>query len=201
MSIDVILIALSGVISLIVIALCVIYPTREHDLDHVILMARKIDLADLEALFDPAQEWQLRSSLTPPAFREAQEGRVRVLNEFLRRISHNASLIQRWLLKESRSIRGRELGRHSDRDLLVAEALQLGLELRFYCLIVGVKAWLWIALRTWRFQGLLPHLCDLRVQGGVNVVEKYQKLTALAMRLSAGYGSSYQDRLVQVLTT
>ena len=74
--------------------------------------------------------------------------------------------------------------------------LQVAIELRIYSLAADIKLWFWTTRWPRR---LLPRLADLRVQGGVNVLAKYRRLTEVAGILSLDYGSVYHDRLLDAL--
>jgi hypothetical protein len=199
MSIALLLPAVYGIVLLVVVALTTVYRARPHDIDHVILLARKLDPADLEMLLDAGAEWNLRRSLTPWAFRAAQEDRIRLVREYLQRVGHNAALIQLWVMPENQLLEGKAREKYTERDLLVVEAARLALELRLYSIAVSLRIWFWMLFRMYRWPRLLPRVTDLRVQCGVNVIEKYRRLTELAVALSARYGKKYQDRLHETL--
>jgi len=189
-----------GIAFFAAVVLATVYGPRVHDIDHVILLARKIDPSDLEMLLDAGTEWNLRRSLTIWAFRAAQEDRIRLAREYLQRVEHNARLIQLWVMKENQLLEGKPREEFTERDLLVIEALGLAIELRIYSFAASLRIWFWIALRMYRWPGMLfPRVTDLRVQFGVNVIEKYRRLTGLAVALSARYGKTYQDRLLEAL--
>lgn len=192
--------AVYGIVLLAVVALTTVYGSRSHDIDHVILLARKLDPSDLEMLLDAGAEWSLRRSLTSWAFRAAQEDRIRLVREYLQRVSHNAELIQLWVTHDNQLLEGKARAEYTERDLLVVEAAQLALELRLYSIAVSVRIWFWMMLLVYRWPRMLvPRVTDLRVQCGVNVIEKYRRLTELAVALSAQYGKKYQVRLFEAL--
>jgi len=200
MSIEFLLPVFLGIAFLAVVILITVYRPHPHNIDHVILFARRLDPSDLEGLLDAGEEWNLRHSLTTWAFRTAQEDRIRLAREYLRRVAHNAELIQLWVMQEYELIEGKERAAYTERDLLVVEALQLAIDLRLYSLAACLRIWFWMALRMYRLpQMLLPRVTDLRVQCGVNVLVKYRRLTELAGTLSFRYGKIYHDRLLDVL--
>jgi len=188
-----------GIVFLAVVALTTVYGPRGHDIDSVILLARKLDPSDLEMLLDAGAEWNLRRSLTPWAFRAAQEDRIRLVREYLQRVGHNAALIQLWVMQENQLLEGKAREEYTERDLLVVEAARLALELRLYSIAASLRIWFWMLLRMCRWPLLLPRVTDLRVQCGVNVIEKYRRLTELAVALSARYGKKYHDQLLEAL--
>jgi hypothetical protein len=200
MSIAVLIPAVFGIAFVFLILLTTVYGPRVHDVDHVILLARKLDLSDLETLLDAGEEWRLRQSLTAAAFREAQEDRILLAREYLRRMTHNTGLIQLWVTWEKQQLEGRKCEDGTERNSLLAEAAQLALELRIYSIVTGFKIWLWVAFRAHLWPGLLiPGVTTLRVQCGVNVIDKYRRLTGVAVALGARHGRLYQDRLLEAL--
>ena len=52
--------AVFGIAFVFLILLTTVYGPRLHDMDHVILLARKLDPSDLESLLDAGEEWRLR---------------------------------------------------------------------------------------------------------------------------------------------
>ena len=185
---------------LAVVARTTVYQKRPHDIDHVILFVRKLDLSDLEMLLDAGKEWALRQSLSPEAFRMAQEDRIRLVREYLSRVTHNVEVIQRWVGGKYELIKDKDRDAYIQADFLVVEALQVAIDLRIYALAAHIKLWFWRTLRMYRWPRLLlPCLTDLRVQGGVNVLAKYRRLTEVAGILSLDYGTVYRDRLLDAL--
>jgi hypothetical protein len=200
MPIAVLIPAVFGIAFVFVILLTTVYAPRVHDVDHVILLARKLDPSDLETLLDAGEEWRLRQSLTNAAFRAAQEDRILLAREYLRRMAHNTALIQLWTMREKQELEARKCEDGTERNSLVAEAAQLALELRVYSFVAGLKIWLWVAFRAHLWPGvLIPGVTTLRVQCGVNVIDKYRRLTGLAVALGARHGRTYHDRLLEAL--
>ncbi|MGE5205871.1 MAG: hypothetical protein ACM3PW_09660 [Chlamydiota bacterium] len=185
---------------LVVIARTIVYRKPPHDLDQVILFVRKLDVSDLETLLDAGEEWTLQQALTPPAFRDAQEARMQLVREYLRRVAHNVDVIQHWVAGEYELIKEKERDSYTEKDRLVAEALQVAVELRMYWLAAAFKLWVWTVFRVYRWPRLLlPPLANLKVQCGVNVLAQYRRLTEVAGMLSLRHGSEYRDRLFQAL--
>src|SRR5713101_5789964 len=97
MSLTFLLPFLCALVLLALVARSIVYPVHPHDIDHVILFVRKLDVSDLEVLLDAGEEWTLRGSLSPGAFRATQEDRIRLVREYLRRVAHNVEMIQLWV--------------------------------------------------------------------------------------------------------
>lgn len=200
MSIALLLPIVFGIVLLAVVAFTTVYRPRGHEIDNVILLARKVDSSALEMLLDAGAEWSLRRSLTTWALRATQEDRIRLVREYLQRVGHNAELIQLWVMQEDQRLEGKAREEYTERDLLVVEALQLALDIRVYSLAASLRIWFWMLFRVYRWpRMLLPCVTDLRVQCGVNVIEKYRRLTELAVALSARYGQKYHDQLLEAL--
>jgi hypothetical protein len=200
MPIAVLIPAVFAIAFVFLILLTTVYGPRLHDVDHVILLARKLDPSDLETLLDAGEEWRLRQSLTAVAFRQAQEERILLAREYLQRLTHNTGLIQLWVLREKQELEARKCDDGAERNSLLAEAAQLALELRIYSIVAGLRIWLWVAFRAHRLPGvLIPGVTTLRVQCGVNVIDKYRRLTGLAVALGARHGRTYHDRLLEAL--
>jgi len=200
MPIAVLIPAVFGIAFVFLILLTTVYAPRVHDVDHVILLARKLDPSDLETLLDAGEEWRLRQSLTAAAFREAQGERILLAREYLRRLAHNTGLIQLWVMWEKQQLEARNGEHGAERNSLLAEAAQLALELRVYSIVAGLQIWLWVAFRAHLWPGvLIPGVTTLRVQCGVNVIENYRRLTGLAVALGDRHGRTYHDRLLEAL--
>jgi hypothetical protein len=200
MSIQLLLPAIVGLACLGLFAWAIVYRPRPHDIDNVILSARKLDVSDLEVLLDAASEWDLRRAVTQSDLREVQEDRMRLAREYLKRVAFNSNLIQLWIVREHQRIQGKKRDDYTEADLLIVEALQLATELRFYSMAASLRMWLWMGLKVYRWPAhFVPSLADLREQCGINVIEKYRRLTGLAVALSEQHGSLYRDRLVEAL--
>jgi hypothetical protein len=67
-----------------------------YRLGDVIRCVRKLEITDLSTLFDPAEEWALRTLTSERDFRAAQRERLHLALEYVRRVGHNAEIIQAW---------------------------------------------------------------------------------------------------------
>jgi hypothetical protein len=191
---------LLGTVFLVLIALTTVYRRRPHDIDIVILAARKLDVCDLETLLDASSEWSLRRSLSEWALQKAQEDRMRLAREYLRRVAFNADLIQLWILQEHEQVDGKKREEYTEIDLLIVEALELATNLRLYSIAVSLRIFVWMAFKAYRWPvRFLPRMTDLRVRCGVNVLEVYRRLTEIALLVSSRYGETYRDRLFEAL--
>jgi len=191
---------LLGAVFLVLTALTTVYRRRPHDIDNVILGARKLDLADLETLLDASSEWNLRRSLSQWALQRAQEDRMRLAREYLRRVAFNAELIQLWILQEHKRIEDKKREEYTEIDRLIVEALELTTNLRLYSVVVSLRLCVWMILKAYGWPvRFLPSMTDLRVRCGVNVLQEYRRLTEIALLVSSTYGKTYRDRLFEAL--
>jgi hypothetical protein len=67
------------------------FPRR--DLDDVVHFLYPVDLSLAESLLDPAEDFFLRWSLSPRAYREAQRRRMHLYLELVRRMAHNSVVL------------------------------------------------------------------------------------------------------------
>jgi hypothetical protein len=89
---------------------------------------------------------------------------------------------------------------YSEIDLLIVEALQLATGLRLYSIAVSLRMFIWMALKAYRWPiRFLPRMDYLRVQCGVSVLPEYRRLIEIAVLVSARYGKTYRDRLLEAL--
>ena len=73
-----------------------IYRFRNRTEDDVTPFMLRVDLAELSYLVDNLTEEQLRYELSPGEFRKEQLVRLRLLQEYTRRMRHNADILQEW---------------------------------------------------------------------------------------------------------
>ena len=200
MSIAFLLPFLCALIGLAAVGRFLVYRADRHDLGQALLHFRKFDIRELECLLDAGEEWTLRRCLTPQAFRRAQQARAHLLREYLRRVAHNTNVIQRWALAEHELIKNKDRSCYTEKDMFVADVLQIAVELRLYS---------FVALAQLRFRGTagrlrwppaaFPSLVDVRKQCGVDVLAKYGRLVEIVGSLSLAWGVGYHERLGDVL--
>jgi hypothetical protein len=200
MSITLFLPFLFGLAFFVTVARTAFNRPRRRRIDTVIPFVRKLDVSELEVLMDAGQEWSLRHFLTEDAFRVAQHERIRLVGEYLRRVAHNAAVIQLWMSGEYEPIKHKEREKLSEKEALIFDLLQIATELRIYSMGALFKVWSWKTFRVDRWPTrLVPEVTDLRVTCGVNVCDKYRQLTQIVFVLSGTYGQSYQERLLSAL--
>jgi hypothetical protein len=184
---------------IIVVARATVYRPR-YRLEEVIRFVRKLEITDLAALFDPAEEWALRALSSERDFRAAQQQRLRLAREYLRRIGHNAEVIQTWVGALYENIRHKPREDFTSQDYLVWNVLELATEVRVCHLMAVTKISLWVLLRAHRWPAwLMPHVSKLRMIGEVDLVKKYRILVEDSTSLSSTYGRDYCEQLTAAL--
>jgi hypothetical protein len=100
-----------------------------------------VDLAELSYLVDNLTEEQLRYELSPEEFRKEQLVRLRLLQEFTRRMRHNADILQEW------GEYGFDRRRYADEDGIRSHSLQLiknCREFRYAARAVQLQLHMWV---------------------------------------------------------
>src|SRR5581483_3104881 len=150
---------------------------------------RGANLDDVHDLVDPADEGYLRLNLSPLAFRKAQQNRVHLLSELLKRMSHNASFLQEWAsgeLAKSWKTLDRN-ARHASRELI-----QYCVLFRFAALVVQIRLLIWSArLRILPFMPV-PLLAEARNALGTDVAYTYERIRETAGKLCRLCGVQYE---------
>jgi hypothetical protein len=200
MSLSVLLPILLGGAFFVAVARATLYRPRYPRLEEVILFARKLGVSDLEAPTDAGEEWGLRNLASLHEFRGTQRGRYRLAYEYLKRLSHNASVVQVWGADLYETIRFKSRETLTDQDYLIWEMVELSTELRMYSMVALAMVWLWIALRMhlWPLR-LTPQLSSLRVMGNVDMVRKYRRLVRVTSELASTYGEEYRGQIIAAL--
>lgn len=173
-----------------------IYRNRKANVLDAIAFLVPVDYDQLEALLDAQDERNLREHLRPREFREAQQKRMRLFLELLRRMTANAYLLL-------------ELGRHDiqrGRKAAELEWIKLGAELEnsaldFISIAVNIRITLHASLIKSVF---LPfsetaNISSLRRFGEFDLFQGYQKMVDAALNLSHAYGDDIHQKLVEAL--
>jgi hypothetical protein len=123
-----------------------------------------------------------------------QRERLRLAYEYLRRISHNAEVIQTWVVKLYEHIKYKTREEFTEQDYLIWELVEVSTELRVYTVFALMRVLGWMVFRVdlWPAKAV-PRLTGLRVMGGVDVVKKYEPLIAVTTSLSRTYGQTYYE--------
>src|SRR5258708_3629039 len=163
---------------------------RDIDLGDVVPFLLPVDVDALSQLIDPQFEADSRRQYSKQDFQRLRRKHARQTVEYLRRMSHNAALLQR--VGYSRI--------HSSNSLVVAQAQELidaGVHVRLYT-FVGLTV-----LLLWRLLGLyavsfvsLPKISDIRELMSSSLIPAYESLRARAEGLTSLKDSAFRDALV-----
>ena len=99
-----------------------IYVVGDRTADQVLPAISPLGPMGVHELFSPVAERHLRARLSPQEFRRAQRYRMVLAIEYVRRISHNAWVLQQWAIYEMRQARaaGRQEPRQLSADLIAS---------------------------------------------------------------------------------
>jgi hypothetical protein len=142
-----------------------------RDLDDVVPFLYPVDSSLLKSLLDPATDFELRWSLSPRAFREAQRRRMRLYLELLHRMSHNSTVLVEF-----------DHARLGDDNFASGPASKLeeeALKVRLYCGCARVNVRLWLSLPLNAF-GVMPTLARLRTAAALDGPKAYDDLRTAA---------------------
>lgn len=155
-----------------------------------------VDYDQLEGLLDAMDEQNLRDHLGRRDFRKAQQKRMRLLLELLRRMVANARVLVE--LGESDQKRGWRAGQ--------PEWVQLGSELaeaatKFWGGAASIQLWLHERLII---SVLFPlaetrNISPVRSYGSFDLFDCYQKMVDAALNLGQAYGDDIHQKLVRAL--
>jgi hypothetical protein len=172
-----------------------------YELPQVIHFVRNLNVVELAELLDPHEEWALRTLNSPDEFRKLQRERIRLAFEYLRRLGHNAEVIQSWAMDLRKGLHGKAPEDFTIQDRLVCELVELSTDLRIYNLVATVKVALWVVLRMHLWpMGHVPRISDLRTIGDLDVVKRYRSLVEAAATFTESYGEVYSRQLLDALS-
>jgi hypothetical protein len=164
--------------------------------DEMFPYLRDANWEGVQDLVDPADEGYLRLNLSPCDFRKAQQNRIHLLRELLKRMSHNARFLQEWATGElGKSWKTRNASaRHASRELI-----QYCIVFRITTLLVQAKLALWSArIAILRFVPI-PLLAEARNMLGTDIPYTYERVKMSAEKLARACGGRYQELLSEVL--
>ena len=174
-----------------------IYRFRNRTEDDVVPFMLRVDLAELIDLVDNLTEEQLRYDLTPEEFRKEQLIRLRLLQEYTRRMRHNADILQEW------GEYGFNRRRYADEDGIRSHSLELIKSCRNFRYAVRAVQ---LQLHMWFIEMKLfparpaPMLSNVRhVDDSYDLLFAYQGIRIAAEYLSRAYGDDCYDDLAEVL--
>lgn len=187
---------LFGLVAVLALLYRKIYAVHDRTAEEVLPFLRPVEVKEVEDLFSASTERYLRLNLTPQRFRRAQRQRMHLALEYIRRISHNALILQEWGTYEmgrARAAANPECS-HLSVDLIAASV-----HCRMCSFVLRTR------LHTWLFRmAFLPILAPPSFEmlikfGSADLLDFYGKVRSAAAQLSRCYGDGYQDRLAEFL--
>lgn len=188
-------IALFAVAALLALLYRKIYWVGDRTAEEVLPYLRPLALEQVNDLFNAATERYLRLNLTPRQFRRAQRNRVILTLEYIRRVSHNALILQQWGIYEM----GRARAANPESDHLSVGLIDASVHCRMSSFVVRLR------LHTWLFRlALLPFASppsfETLIQFGIDeLLDFYAKMRIAAAELGHYYGEVHQNKLVEFL--
>lgn len=175
---------------------------REYRIDDLPLVLRPVQLEQLEKLFDPRVEADLRRIMSGAAFRRAQRARLRSALEQVRRLSHNAAILRSWANAEYvQRVEPKNRCLLNSGDQAIERIIRTAGGMQRQAFIVILKIEFWRALLL--IHGYImpiPRLADLREMLGFDLLETYQSLTSAACELGLNtYGRDRYEELLAAL--
>ena len=165
----------------------------EVDLRDVIPFLLPVNIDALSQLVDPQQEAYNSHAYSKQEIQTIRRKQARIMVEYLRRMSHNAALLQRLGYSQI----------HSTNTLVATQAQELidaGVHVRLYTFI-GLTV-----LFLWRFLGLyavsfvsLPRVSDVRDLLSRSLIPAYESLRTRAGSLTTLRDTDFREALAQGL--
>jgi len=169
---------------------------RRHahpDLDEIVPFLRPVDLEAFSRLLNPQEDRYMRETRGKAEYKKFQRKQIRIATEYLRRMSHNAGLLQTIGYSRIQSVN----------ELVATQAQELidaGVNVRLYSMM-GLAT-----LHFWRVFGIPshPHFSPIRISSmqklvSSSVIPAYEVFKARSTGLTALLDSAYRDALTQNL--
>ena len=167
------------------------FPKRSAS--ELIPFLQSISAEELAQLFDPREEARLRSEILEKDFRILQRKRLRLADEYLQRMAHNAAVLGEWA--------NTELNRqHPLTRELASELHRQALNVRVYAFFTRFKLNLWLSFRLETARLLpAPHVADFRECAGIQGLHAYDTLKTAAGSLFVHSGNTEFEQLMRSL--
>jgi hypothetical protein len=174
---------------------------REYRIDDLPLVLRPVQIEQLEKLFDPREEADLRRDMSAAAFRQTQASRLRSAMEQVRRLSHNSAILGHWAAAEFvHRVAHKNRCELTSNDQAVERIIQAASRMRRQTIAIMMKIMLWRVLLLLHVVMMpIPSLSDLRETLGLDLLETYQSLTSAACELGLAYGRERYEELLAAL--
>ncbi len=173
-----------------------IYGVDDRTAEEVLPYLRPVDVREVQHLFSATAERYLRLNLTPSQFRRAQRQRMHLALEYIRRISHNARILQEWGTYEMARARAAS---NAECSHLSVDLIGASVQCRMCSFVLRTR------LHTWLFRiALLPFLAPPSFEmlikfGSADLLDFYGKVRNAAGELGRCYGEAQQSRLGEYL--
>jgi hypothetical protein len=132
-----------------------------------------VDLSLAESLLDPAEDFSLRWSLSPRAYREAQRRRMRLYLELVRRMAHNSVVLVEF--------GNAAIGDEKLAAAVVSELQQAAIKVRLYSTFARLRLRIRLLLPFDAFGViLLPDLARMRKVAELDGPQTYHELKTAA---------------------
>jgi hypothetical protein len=173
-----------------------VHANPNRTFDELVQYIRTVDLDSLRELIDVAGEGYLRLNLSRSSFRELQRSRVHLLQEFLKRMSHNARFLQDWAIAQcERSLSTQNHAARSSSKELIALCISFRLAAR----IAHFRLFVWsLQIKLLPFAPI-PCLAEARLSHGTDWLYTYERIRETANALGVACDRRYAEKLVQVL--
>lgn len=174
-----------------------IYRFRNRTENNVVPFLLRIDLNELSDLVDNLTEERLRYDLTPREFRREQLVRLRLLQEYTRRMRHNADILQEW------GEYGFNRRRYAEEDGIRSHSLDLirsCRDFRYGARAIQLHLHLWFIRMKFSPARPAPLLSLTRqIDHSFDLLFAYQGIRIAAEYLSLAYGEDCYQDLAEVL--
>jgi hypothetical protein len=165
----------------------------EIDLGDVVPFLLPVDVDALAQLIDPQLEAHSRHSCSKQDFQRLRRKQARQTVEYLRRMSHNAALLQR--VGYSRIHSGNSLVASQGQELIDA-----GVHVRLYTFVGLTVLFLWRLLGLYAVSFVsLPRISDIRELMSSSLIPAYEALRTKAESLTILKDTDFREALVQSL--
>jgi hypothetical protein len=181
----------SGTLALLYILRCACARSPKFNLNDLVHFLYPVDLSLLDSLLDPAEDFALRWSLNPRAFRQEQRRRMRLYRELLRRMAHNSMILADF---------GNALFGEDERPACASELEGAVIKVRLYTGFARLRLRLWLLLCRDAL-GIVPtpHLANLRKAADLDGRKAYDELKIAAAAAFARLQPAELDALTRNL--
>jgi hypothetical protein len=150
----------------------------------------------VQELFSAAAERHLRATLSEEQFRCAQRHRMVLALEYVRRISHNALVLQQWAAHEASHA---AMADNSHRRRMSMELIAASVRCRLYSSVITLRLRCWlVTTRLLAFEPL-PSFEALIRFGNADLPARYAELRTSARKFSRFHDGVDKKQLVQSL--